>query len=390
MGRDGVEDHGPGPSLGPSPRPFFRPSLAVLVVALSTQRHPDLQVTRSPGRPPARSTYALGMARSDAPAATSSRATARPFDRLTGRRRRAIQGRVLAWYDAQRRAFAFRGPRDPYPVLVAEVILQQTQASRGEGGWRAFMARFPTVDDLATATPADVLRAWAGLGYNRRALNLRRAAIAVRDQHRGAFPRSVAELEALPGIGPYTARAVAAISFGTPVGAVDTNVRRVLGRVAAGHGSRRDPGEPLPARDLQALADALVAVDRPADWTAALMDVGATLCLPRAPRCGTCPLAPDCTYAGAGTDADAPAATVRIAATPRHVAEPRTPYEATPRWLRGRLVAHLRGQPDGAWTTIGGAMGVHDHAAVARALQALARDGLVEVDDGGRVRLPLR
>jgi len=319
-----------------------------------------------------------------APDATSSRATARPFDRLTGRRGRVIQRRVLAWYDAQRRTFAFRGPREPYPVLVAEVILQQTQAARGEGAWRDFMARFPTVVDLAAATPADVLRAWAGLGYNRRALNLRRAAIAIGEQHGGAFPTSVAELEALPGIGPYTARAVAAIAFGQPVGAVDTNVRRVLGRVAAGHGSRRDPGEPVPPRDVQALADALVATDRPADWTAALMDVGATLCLPRAPRCDRCPLARDCAYAAAG-----PGIRPVAPAPQRRVAEPRAAYEATPRWLRGRLVAHLRDQPDGSWTKIDGAMGLHDGAAVTAALQALARDGLVELDERGRARLPL-
>ena len=126
------------------------------------------------------------------------------------------------------------------------------------------------------------------------------------ERHGGAFPRSVEGLEALPGIGPYTARAVAAIAFGTPVGAVDTNVRRVLGRVAAGHGSRRDPGEPLPARELQALADALVPPKHPADWTAALMDVGATVCLPSAPRCDRCPLARDCAYAGAGPQARRP------------------------------------------------------------------------------------
>ncbi len=309
---------------------------------------------------------------------------ARAFDRLTGRRRRAIQRRVLDWYDAQRRTFAFRGPREPYPVLVAEVMLQQTQAARGEGAWRAFMERFPTVADLASASPADVLRAWAGLGYNRRALNLRRAAIAIKERHGNAFPRTVAELEALPGIGPYTARAVAAIAFGAPVGAVDTNVRRVLGRVAAGHGSRRDPGEPLPARELQALADALVAKARPADWTAALMDVGATLCLPSAPHCDGCPLARDCAYANAGQAHDGPRP-----ATPRRVAEPPVPYEATTRWLRGRLVAHLREQPDGAWTTISGGLGTHDDAAVAGALSALAREGLVEVDEGGRARLPL-
>lgn len=317
--------------------------------------------------------------------ALAARGAPRTFDRLTGRRRRSIQRRVLAWYDAQRRTFAFRGPRDPYPVLVAEVILQQTQAARGEGAWRAFMERFPTVADLEAASPADVLRAWAGLGYNRRALNLRRAAIAIGERHGGAFPRSVAELEALPGIGPYTARAVAAISFGEQVGAVDTNVRRVLGRVVVGHGSRRDPGESLPARDLQALADALVATDRPADWTAALMDVGATLCRPRAPRCDSCPLARDCAFAAAAAGAQPP-----VAPASRRVAESSIPYEATPRWLRGRLVAHLREQPDGAWTTIDGAMGVHDEVAVAAALRTLARDGLVELDEGGRARLPLR
>ncbi len=319
-----------------------------------------------------------------APVALAARDAPRTLDRLTGRRRRSIQRRVLAWFDAQQRTFAFRGPRDPYPVLVAEVMLQQTQASRGEGAWRAFMALFPTVADLAAASPADVLRAWAGLGYNRRALNLRRAAIAIGERHGGAFPRSVGELEALPGVGPYTARAVAAISFGQPVGAVDTNVRRVLGRVAVGHGSRRDPGEPLPGVDLQALADALVATDRPADWTAALMDIGATLCLPPAPRCDACPLARDCTFAASAGDTRA------VAPAPRRVAESSVPYEATPRWLRGRLVAHLREQPDGAWTRIEGAMGLHDDVAVAAALRALARDGLVELDEGGRARLPLR
>ena len=158
-----------------------------------------------------------------------------------------------------------------------------------------------------------MLRAWAGLGYNQRALNLRRAAIAIQERHGGVFPTAIPVLEALPGIGPYTARAVAAIAFGVAVGAVDTNVRRVLGRVAAGHGSRRDAGAPLPGRDLQALADALVATDRPADWTAALMDVCATVCLPRAPRCPDCPLARACAYALAGTR---PAAHAQPAAKP--------------------------------------------------------------------------
>ena len=284
-----------------------------------------------------------------APVALAAREAPPAFDRLTGRRRRSIQRRVLAWYDAQRRTFAFRGPRDPYPVLVAEVILQQTQAARGEGAWRDFMARFPTVADLAAASPADVLRAWAGLGYNRRALNLRRAAIAIGERHDGAFPRTVAELEALPGIGPYTARAVAAISFGEPVGAVDTNVRRVLGRVAVGHGSRRDPGEPLPGT-------------RPAGAGRCPRSHGPSGRLDGRPHgCGrdavpargrraatACPLARDCAFAAAAAGARPPAAP----APRRRVAESSVPYEATPRWLRGRLVAHLREQPDGAWTTL--------------------------------------
>ncbi len=146
------------------------------------------------------------------------------------------------------------------------------------------MARFPTVAALASASPGDVLRQWSGLGYNRRALNLQRTARAIVERHGGRVPDDLAALEALPGVGPYTARAVAAIAFGQPVGPVDTNVRRVLGRVATGHGSSHDPGEAMPARQLQALADALVPEARPADWTAALMDIGATLCRPTAAR----------------------------------------------------------------------------------------------------------
>jgi A/G-specific adenine glycosylase len=339
----------------------------------------------------ARPTWAPGASRAPVDAYASGMSPppgSAPFERLNGRRRRAIQRRVLEWYDAERRTFAFRGPREPYPVLVAEVMLQQTQAARGEGAWRAFMERFPRVADLAVASPADVLRAWAGLGYNRRALNLRLAAIAIMERHGGTFPRSIGELEALPGIGPYTARAVAAIAFGEPVGAVDTNVRRVLGRVAVGHGAARDPGSPLAARDLQALADGMVARDRPADWTSAVIDVGATLCSPRTPRCERCPLAADCAYAARRLGARSRPAP--RPAVPGRVAEPAVPYERTTRWLRGRLVARLRELPDGAWATLTGGMGTHEDAAVLAALAALARDGLVELDEGGRARLPLR
>jgi A/G-specific adenine glycosylase len=141
---------------------------------------------------------------------------------------------VLAWYDAGGRALAFRSSRDPYAILVSEVMAQQTQVSRVVEVWPRFLARFPTVDALAASTPADVVRAWQGMGYDRRALNLRLAAQVIRDEHGGRVPEDIEALDRLPGVGPYTARAVAAIAFGRRVGAVDTNVRRVLTRSLAG------------------------------------------------------------------------------------------------------------------------------------------------------------
>ena len=301
-----------------------------------------------------------------------------PDQEQVGRLHEALFG----WFDRDGRSFAFRGTRDPYAILISEVILQQTQVSRGEPAWRAFMARFPTVEALAAASPAEVLRAWAGLGYNRRALALQRLAVTVVERHGGRLPDDLAALLALPGIGPYTARAILAIAHGNPVGAVDTNVRRVLGRAFAAHGSRWDAGAPLPARELQAIADRLVPADRPADWTAALMDIGASVCRPRRPDCAACPLAGECRYASIGITE--PAADPR----PRRVAEAPAPYETTSRWLRGRIVERLRRMSDGEWTEIAGPLGLHDAPVVAAALADLGREGLLERDERGRVRLP--
>jgi A/G-specific adenine glycosylase len=314
-----------------------------------------------------------------------------------------IQTALLTWYDRQARAFAFRGIRDPYAILVSEFILQQTQASRGEHAWRAFMERFPTVDVLAAAAPADVLRQWSGLGYNRRALNLQRAARAIVERHGGHVPDELAALEALPGIGPYTARAVLAIAFGRPVGPVDTNVRRVLGRVVAGHGSAHDPGEAMAPRDLQATADAIVPVDRPADWTAALMDIGATLCGPLRPDCAACPLAGECRFATLRAEAsptlpgaqavESGALLEAIGAggssARRRTAEAGPRYEATNRWLRGRIMARLSGADEDAWLPIAAPIGPHGPAAVATALDQLRSEGLAETDGSGRWRLPV-
>jgi A/G-specific adenine glycosylase len=275
---------------------------------------------------------------------------------------------ILAWYASHGRELEFRRTRDPYAVLVAELMAQQTQAARAAEAWSRWVARWPTVADLAAATVADVVRAWAGLGYNRRAINLHRAAQAIVRDHRGQVPASVAALEALPGVGPYTARAVAATAFGIAAGAVDTNVRRVLGRIVAG-----DP-DAVGAARMQALADAVVPADRPVAWTHALMDLGAGPCRPRRPRCADCPIVAWCAYA-AGVRPPADEADRR----PRRT-EP--PFPTTRRWLRGRILALARGAPDGAWVGLAEPIGQHPSAAVREAALALAADGLLETRDG--------
>jgi A/G-specific adenine glycosylase len=288
----------------------------------------------------------------------------------------ALTAAILAWYDDRGRALPFRSTRDPYPVLVSEVMAQQTQIARVAERWASFLGRFPSFAVLAQATPADVVREWRGMGYNRRALGLWRTARVVMEDHRGELPRDIAALERLPGIGPYTARAVAAIAFGDRAGAVDTNVRRVLGRIVAG-------GDGLGATELQAVADAAVPATRPGDWTHALMDLGATLCRSRQPRCGECPARRWCRLAGTG-------ATVTGAATPRAIRVDRSePFARTTRWLRGRIVERLGDEPGDGWVEFRAAIGEHGPSAVTAALAGLAREGLVELDPvvGGRARL---
>ncbi len=284
----------------------------------------------------------------------------------------ALRDAVLDWYAREARPLAFRRTTDPYAVLVSEAMAQQTQAARAAERWERFMARFPTVDDLAAATPADVLREWQGLGYDRRGMNLWRAAREIVATHGGRVPSDVAALERLPGVGPYTARAVAAIAFGVQVGAVDTNVRRVLGRIVDG-----DPGA-RSAREMQALADASVPADRAAMWTHALMDLGATTCRAATADCPACPARPWCRFAADG-------AIVRR--RPRATRERAATFASTNRWLRGRVLDRLRAAPDAAWVPVDAPIGEHDRAAVDRALAALASDGLIELDDHHRARL---
>ena len=292
---------------------------------------------------------------------------------------------ILAWYATHGRRLAFRRTHDPYAVLVSESMAQQTQAARAAECWERFVARFPTVEALAAATPADVLREWQGLGYDRRALALWRTARIVVEQMDGRIPSAVTELEKLPGIGPYTARAVAAIAFGIPVGAVDVNVRRVIGRIAGAGPATFD------APAIQQLADGSVPTDRAADWTHAVMDIGAMLCRPRAPVCEACPARPWCRYALAATGRSK---REDASGTPRASRPPATPFPSTNRWLRGRILDRLRAAPDGEWVPLDSSIGVHDLSRVLAAASAMAADGVVELGRDGpeagiRARLPL-
>ena len=286
---------------------------------------------------------------------------------LRGPRLQRFRAALLQWYGPRARPLRIRKTRDPWAILVSEVMAQQTQITRVDEAWIGFMEHYPTPASLAEASTAEVLRAWAGLGYNRRALNLQRAAAAVEARHGGSVPESIEELEALPGVGPYTARAVAAIAFGRPVAAIDTNVRRVITRVA---------GEDLRPGPLQTAADALVEPGDPATWTHASMELGATVCTSRAPRCDVCPVASWCASAGS----------VATPARRRRVAAPA--FETTTRWLRGRIIERLRELDDGAWEMLPTSIGGHDAGDIEAAVEALQSEGLLERGPDGAVRLP--
>jgi A/G-specific adenine glycosylase len=213
---------------------------------------------------------------------------------------------LLAWYDRHRRDLPWRAPpgvrADPYAVWLSEIMLQQTTVPAAAPYFRAFLARWPTVAELAAAPLDDVLTAWAGLGYYARARNLHACAKAVTERHSGFFPDSEAVLLDLPGIGAYTAAAVAAIAFGRTATVVDGNVERVVARLFA-------VVEPLPGVKprLRDLAATLTPNERPGDYAQAMMDLGATVCVPRQPRCPLCPLAAVCAARASGIAETLPA-----------------------------------------------------------------------------------
>jgi len=254
---------------------------------------------------------------------------------------------LLDWYEGVRRPLPWRFTRDPYALLVSEVMLQQTQALRVVPYYSRWLSRFPEVDALAAAPVRDVLALWSGLGYNRRALALQRAAGVVSSS---GWP---ADLTSLPGVGPYTAAAVSSFAWDVQVAAVDTNVRRVL--------SRRD-GVVHSDRSLAERAASLLPAGRAAQFNQAMMELGATVCRPRTPACAECPVA-------AGCHGPLPAA-------PRSRASVR--FEDTDRWARGRVIAALLA---GEEPPVSGAR-------LERALAGLERDGLIVRGPDGTARLP--
>ncbi|TFV63878.1 UNVERIFIED_ORG: A/G-specific adenine glycosylase [Bacillus sp. AZ43] len=280
---------------------------------------------------------------------------------------------IVDWYATAARDLPWRRPGvDAWAVLVSEVMLQQTPVARVEPVWREWMARWPTPADLAAVAPADVIRAWGKLGYPRRALRLREAAAAVVERHGGVVPSDVAALEALPGIGTYTARAVACFGYGQPQPVVDTNVRRVVARLVHG---RAEAGNAR-ASDLADIA-ALTPPDpgRATRFSVAAMELGALVCVARTPRCGACPVRDRCAWRLAGSPAhDGPARRVQR-------------FAGTDRQVRGRLLDVLRAahEPvdaaalDATWD---------DAVQRGRCLDSLLTDGLVEQTADGLFRLP--
>jgi A/G-specific adenine glycosylase len=227
-----------------------------------------------------------------------------------------MRRRLLAWWDAGHRQLPWRFPQhaaDPYRVWIAEVMLQQTRVEAAIPYYRRFVARWPTLDALAKAGDDEVLAAWSGLGYYARCRNLLAAARQARARH-GGLPASLEALRSLPGFGPYTAGAVASIAFAIPAAAVDGNVSRVLSRLLLVGG---DPDSPKVKRGLEALAEVLVDRRRPGDFNQALMELGATTCLPRRPDCASCPLSGSCQAFRAGRQAGIPRSRER--SSPRRV-----------------------------------------------------------------------
>jgi len=286
-----------------------------------------------------------------------------------------FEGSLVAWYRASARDLPWRRPGvAAWPILVSEFMLQQTQVSRVLPAYERWLARWPTARDLAASTPADAVRQWGRLGYPGRALRLHASAQAIASRHGGVVPASLAELRALPGVGAYTAAAVASFAYGQRHAVLDTNVRRVLSRLVGG----RD----FAARSAASVAETAMAESllppaegrRAATWSVAVMELGALVCTAKRPACEICPLAAGCEW--------------RLRGCPANPAPRRAQgYEGTDRQCRGAVLAVLRAAPGpvqkselrDCWA---------DGDQRARVLAALTADGLTQEHGDGMIGLP--
>ena len=284
----------------------------------------------------------------------------------------ATAGVITRWYADAARDLPWRAPgRSPWGVLVSEIMLQQTPVARVLPAWHDWMSRWPTATALAGSSPGDAVRAWGRLGYPRRALRLHSCAVRIRDDHGGQVPSTYDALRALPGVGDYTAAAVAAFAFGAALSVLDTNVRRVYARL---HDGNADAVTASPTVAERRAAAARLPQQDAATYSVAVMELGALVCTARSPGCSQCPVARDCRWLAAGR----PAADA--------VRRPQD-YEGTDRQARGRLLAVLRDATgpvpqhllDAVWP---------DETQRRRALQGLVVDGLVQPDGDGCYRLP--
>ncbi|WP_448809518.1 A/G-specific adenine glycosylase [Agromyces bauzanensis] len=286
-----------------------------------------------------------------------------------------LAGPLNAWFADAARPLPWRAAEvSPWAVLVSEFMLQQTQVARVLPRWEAWIARWPTPADLAAEPPSEAVRAWDRLGYPRRALWLHRAAAEIVERHGGEVPDALDDLLALQGVGPYTARAVAAFAFGRRHPVVDTNTRRVIARAVSG---QAEHGPPSTARDLAAMSALLPASDAAARvFNASAMELGATVCTARAPRCDECPIAASCAWRAAGY----PAYDGRRKAVQRR-------FEGSDRQVRGLVMRELRAahrpvaraELDGLWP---------DAAQLDRAIAGLMADGLAVGAGDAELALP--
>ncbi|GAB3273027.1 HhH-GPD family protein [Kineosporia babensis] len=284
---------------------------------------------------------------------------------------------IIAWYEANQRDLPWREPGCPaWHILISEIMLQQTPVVRVLPIWREWVERWPTPADLAQASPADIIRAWGRLGYPRRALRLHAAAQAIVEKHNGEVPSDHAELLALPGIGSYTAAAVASFAFGQRHAVLDTNVRRVFARTVTGI---EYPPTAVTAAETK-LATELLPEQRAHVWAVAVMELGALVCTARSPKCAECPVSQQCAW--------------RLAGSPPHTGPARKgqAWAGTDRQIRGALMAALRSSkeplshpqlvievPDSA---------LRDPNQRSRCLSGLIEDGLVEPLPGDHYQLP--